>query len=1096
MSYIINNWDNTPLTTVEDGTLNQTLDIKLVGKNYAGYGEIQNETFLHMLQHFASDESKQPSKAIAGQLWYDVSSKKIRLFTGDIDSTTQLKIWKSLNGAEYSATAPLYATPGDLWFDTDKDQLNVKLENDWLVVGPQNAGTGTTQMVSRDVIGTDQAKYGIIAATVSDKVTFIISEDNFTLDLTKVDSIIDGFNTDTTKQIKRGINLAYSDRTTGVGTTGSYKFVGTASNADYLGGLPASDYIRSTNTTFEDLVTFPKTGFTVGGTFRDLAVFIEQGTEPIIQANGPRISFRIRDGINYKTPVVMNATGVIPGVSTTFNLGSLSNKWSTVYATTFSGTATVSEKLKIGNSELPGTMLPTPNTLAVRDNNGIITAASFSGNATSATKLATERKINLVNFDGTADITIFDATKLPLLGGTLTGALVLPTETAVSGTNTAYPSSDQHAATKKYVDTKFGVNGLLGIAQGGTNASTTADARTNLEVPRIDGTGVTSGTTWNINIAPTLGPNLVTAADAAISGSSGSLTTATVIIVPNDSTVGGNIPSGAGYDDVSSLTPVTVATGTKSFTVNKIGAYKVNQRIQVSYSATPTQIYMRGAITNIDEGAKIITILADSVLGSGTLLTGWNFSGLGDTWREGSTITFPTVISPATPPLTGTVIVTEIQLNSPSIGQTTLAVTHPAQIVAGVTTTIQAADSGNGQGGNAATATKSRNIAGGSRGTMYYQTAADITNALPIGPANYILSSTGQVPEWKNLNSVNAASSSRVLVKNKETDAGLFYPMFTLGSIVSPGGENREAYIDQDVLTYDTQNNQLILGTDGDYGSVVADLVGDLYAHNGNRVVTVGTGGLNSTFSGVAEKANSLFTARTFSITGDVETDAPVSFNGTGNVELTVSLKSGLTIDLGSGTSGNYVSELAAGSHITLRQGLNAYDPNDTNAVTINVTATEANTAGAIVSRDDDGNFSANIISATQFDGQATSAQYADLAEKYLADAEYAPGTVVCVGGEKEITAGTFGKRALGVVSTQPAFMMNKDLEGGTYVALKGRVPCKVVGPVTKGDELVAGPDGCAMVLVSSITHGAKVFGLALETNSDSEVKVIEVVVL
>jgi hypothetical protein len=73
--------------------------------------------------------------------------------------------------------------------------------------------------------------------------------------------------------------------------------------------------------------------------------------------------------------------------------------------------------------------------------------------------------------------------------------------------------------------------------------------------------------------------------------------------------------------------------------------------------------------------------------------------------------------------------------------------------------------------------------------------------------------------------------------------------------------------------------------------------------------------------------------------------------------------------------------------------------------------------------------------------------------------------------------------------------MMNSELEGGVYVALKGRVPCKVVGPVNKGDELVAGPDGCAMVLVSS-TQGSRVFGLALETNNNSDVKIIEVVVL
>jgi len=79
------------------------------------------------------------------------------------------------------------------------------------------------------------------------------------------------------------------------------------------------------------------------------------------------------------------------------------------------------------------------------------------------------------------------------------------------------------------------------------------------------------------------------------------------------------------------------------------------------------------------------------------------------------------------------------------------------------------------------------------------------------------------------------------------------------------------------------------------------------------------------------------------------------------------------------------------------------------------------------------------------------------LAEKYEADAEYEPGTVVVFGGEKEITScKDQGSHAVvGVISTDPAYMMNSEAEG-QYVALTGRVPCKVTGPVAKGDLLVA----------------------------------------
>lgn len=127
--------------------------------------------------------------------------------------------------------------------------------------------------------------------------------------------------------------------------------------------------------------------------------------------------------------------------------------------------------------------------------------------------------------------------------------------------------------------------------------------------------------------------------------------------------------------------------------------------------------------------------------------------------------------------------------------------------------------------------------------------------------------------------------------------------------------------------------------------------------------------------------------------------------------------------------------------------------------------------------------------------GTATAARYADLAEKYLADKEYEPGTVVsvCEHEDHEVEACNWGQRAIGVVSTNPAFMMNKDLEGGTYVALKGRVPCKITGAVRKGQRLIAGNNGTA---VAAVPHAGDVFAIALESSNESDVKIIEVLVL
>ena len=125
--------------------------------------------------------------------------------------------------------------------------------------------------------------------------------------------------------------------------------------------------------------------------------------------------------------------------------------------------------------------------------------------------------------------------------------------------------------------------------------------------------------------------------------------------------------------------------------------------------------------------------------------------------------------------------------------------------------------------------------------------------------------------------------------------------------------------------------------------------------------------------------------------------------------------------------------------------------------------------------------------------GVATEARYADLAEKYLADAEYEVGTVLMVGGDKEVTACQVGFRAVGPVSEKPAHLMNSQLEGGTAVALKGRVPVKVSGPVLKGQRLVAGPNGTAQ---AAMGNNADVFAIALESNDNTDVKLVEALVL
>ena len=155
-------------------------------------------------------------------------------------------------------------------------------------------------------------------------------------------------------------------------------------------------------------------------------------------------------------------------------------------------------------------------------------------------------------------------------------------------------------------------------------------------------------------------------------------------------------------------------------------------------------------------------------------------------------------------------------------------------------------------------------------------------------------------------------------------------------------------------------------------------------------------------------------------------------------------------------------------------------------------------TGGNIVNSNGNGigNIGSSSVYFNTVFAKATSAQYADLAEKYEADAEYAPGTVLAFGGAKEVTLSTEAgsTRVAGVVSTNPSYIMNAGLtaEHVAMVALQGRVPCRVVGPVAKGDMMVAAGNGAARV--DNAARAGSIIGKALE-NFDGATGTIEVVI-
>ena len=175
-------------------------------------------------------------------------------------------------------------------------------------------------------------------------------------------------------------------------------------------------------------------------------------------------------------------------------------------------------------------------------------------------------------------------------------------------------------------------------------------------------------------------------------------------------------------------------------------------------------------------------------------------------------------------------------------------------------------------------------------------------------------------------------------------------------------------------------------------------------------------------------------------------------------------------------TSGNVSAAIGSFDSITVRAAVTAIANGGTNGV---------------------GNIGATGATFNTVFAKATTAQYADLAEVYTSDQQYPGGTVVVFDGEAEVTQshGSHDTRIAGVVSTNPAYLMNHDATG-VPVALQGRVPCRVLGPVSKGDRVVSSHiAGVAQALDPQQYQPGCIIGKALQAIDSTDISTIEVVV-
>ncbi len=297
MAYEVSYTDsvNKGVIVVEDSTLNTETSLSLPGRSSTAYGQAIAENFLHLLENFAN--STPPSRPVEGQLWYD-----------NTDGVDQLKIydgttWVASGGLKKSTTQPAVANSlaGDLWVNTDAQQLYLFTGSQWVLVGPDFSDGLLTGAKAESIIGTDDVSYNVLTIKIEDKTAAIISSQSFT-----PKSSITGF--------RSGIQAGFNIASTPIVGSQTLKYYGIAEKAEnlYVNGesIPASNFLRgdSASTTNFQLKVKTNDGIQVGsGGQLNIKIAGEAG---VIQHNtsGANIDFVLREGNTNNTVVRIDST--------------------------------------------------------------------------------------------------------------------------------------------------------------------------------------------------------------------------------------------------------------------------------------------------------------------------------------------------------------------------------------------------------------------------------------------------------------------------------------------------------------------------------------------------------------------------------------------------------------------------------------------------------------------------------------------------------------------------------------------------------------------------------------------------------------------
>ena len=306
MAYTINKTDGTIVATITDGTINTSTSLTLFGKSYSGFGELLNEDLVKLLEN--SSSSSAPTAPLRGELWFDTNTNQLKVYDGTVFEPT--------GGSNPSASAPSSPSTGDLWLNTTDDQVFVytgdsrthQINDKWELVGPVFTAGQTESGWKIETLASSGGNKVVASMYAGGSRVAILSKETFTPSVTQT-----GFS-----EIKAGLTLNSTLGAVFDGTNTQASAIDVSGTTNTSGTVIAGgNFLRAdaSDTTTGSLIIDNDSGITVGDS-QELAVSVSSNDVTIAQTSQDKdLKFTVNDGGVTKTPLQL--TGADGGIDIT-----------------------------------------------------------------------------------------------------------------------------------------------------------------------------------------------------------------------------------------------------------------------------------------------------------------------------------------------------------------------------------------------------------------------------------------------------------------------------------------------------------------------------------------------------------------------------------------------------------------------------------------------------------------------------------------------------------------------------------------------------------------------------------------------------------